>query len=217
MADTSESLLQRGVNQLQLETTIAQRDALLSYVALLHQWNKAYNLTAIKDPGDMVVRHILDSLSLLSSVTGKTVIDVGTGAGLPGIPLAVMRPDKTVVLLDSNGKKTRFLHHVVTHLELSNVHIVHSRVRDHVEHGGYDHVVTRAFSSSAKMVDECSHLLKSSGTILAMKSAGYEAELAELDNDVEVTSTTMLDVPFLDEPRVVVSMRPTAQREDLKQ
>ena len=140
MAYTSESLWQRGVNQLQLETTIAQRDELLSYVALLHQWNKAYNLTAIKDPGDMVVRHILDSLSLLSSVTGKTVIDVGTGAGLPGIPLAVMQPDKTVVLLDSNGKKTRFLHHVVTHLELSNVHIVHSRVRDHVEHGGSTHI-----------------------------------------------------------------------------
>ena len=215
MVDSPENLFQRGVEQLQLEITTAQRDALLSYVALLDRWNKAFNLTAIKDQADMVVRHILDSLSLLPVVSGKTIIDVGTGAGLPGIPLAIMRPEKSVTLLDSNGKKTRFLHQAVTQLELTNTQIVHSRVRDHRRRGGYDHVVSRAFASSANMARECAHLLTSSGTILAMKAAGYEDELAELDDTVQIVSVKRLDVPFLGEQRVVVSMKPTALQEDL--
>ena len=217
MVESPENLLRRGVEQLQLEITTAQNDALLSYVALLDRWNKVFNLTAVRDQADMVVRHILDSLSLISAVSGKTVIDVGTGAGLPGIPLAIMRPDKSVTLLDSNGKKTRFLHQAATQLELTNTQIVHSRVRDYRSSGGFDHVVTRAFASSAKMARECAHLLTPSGTILAMKAAGYEDELAELDDNVQIVSVRMLDVPFLGEQRVVVSMKPTALQEDLDQ
>ena len=217
MVDSPENLLRRGVERLQLEITTAQNDALLSYVALLDRWNKVFNLTAVRDQADMVVRHILDSLSLISAVSGKTVIDVGTGAGLPGIPLAIMRPDKSVTLLDSNGKKTRFLHQAATQLELTNTQIVHSRVRDYRSSGGFDHVVTRAFASSAKMARECAHLLTPSGTILAMKAAGYEDELAELDDNVQIVSVRMLDVPFLGEQRVVVSMKPTALQEDLDQ
>ena len=217
MVDSPENLLQRGVEQLQLEITTTQSDALLSYVALLDRWNKVFNLTAVRDRADMVVRHILDSLSLLSAVSGKTVIDVGTGAGLPGIPLAIMRPEKSVTLLDSNGKKTRFLHQAATQLELTNTDIVHSRVREHRRRGGYDHVITRAFASSANMARECAHLLTPSGTILAMKAAGYEDELAELDDNVQIVSVKMLDVPFLGEQRVLVSMKPAALQEDLKQ
>jgi len=216
MVDNPANLLQRGVEELRLEITTAQSEALLSYVALLDRWNQAFNLTAVRDRADMVVRHILDSLSLVSAVSGKTVIDVGTGAGLPGIPLAIMRPEKSITLLDSNGKKTRFLHQASTQLELANTQIVHSRVRDHKKHAGYDHVVTRAFASSAKMVSECAHLLTPSGTILAMKAAGYEDELAELDDNVQIISVRVLDVPFLDEQRVVVSMKPAAFQEDLK-
>ena len=216
MVDSPENLLRRGVEQLQLEITTAQSAALLSYVALLDRWNKAFNLTAVRDQADMVVRHILDSLSLISAVSGKTIIDVGTGAGLPGIPLAIMRPEKSVTLLDSNGKKTRFLHQAATQLELTNTQIVHSRVSDHRKNGGYDHVVSRAFASSANMVRECAHLLAPSGTILAMKAAGYEDELAELDDTVRIVSVKRLDVPFLGEQRVVVSMKPTALQEDSK-
>jgi len=215
MVDSPENLLRRGAEQLQLEITTAQCDAMLSYVALLDRWNRAFNLTAVKDPADMVVRHILDSLSLVSAVSGKTVIDVGTGAGLPGVPLAIMRPEKSMTLLDSNGKKTRFLHQAAIQLELTNTQIVHSRARDHRGSGGYDHVVTRAFASSANMVRECAHLLTPSGSILAMKAAGYEDELAELDDNVQIVSVKRLDVPFLGEQRVVVTMKPTALQEDL--
>jgi 16S rRNA (guanine527-N7)-methyltransferase len=140
---------------------------------------------------------------------GSSVIDVGTGAGLPGIPIAVIEPEKTVALLDSNGKKTRFLHQVVTSLGLSNVRIFHARAKDHKGTAGYDHVVTRAFATSAKIVDECAHLLTASGTILAMKSMSADQELESLDPRVSVLEKSVLRVPYLDESRVLVILKPT--------
>jgi 16S rRNA (guanine527-N7)-methyltransferase len=209
MADVARSLLEKGIAKLGLEVSSHQLKSLVAYVDLLEHWNKTYNLTAIRDRSDIVVRHILDSLSVVPSVMGSSVIDVGTGAGLPGIPIAVIQPEKTVALLDSNGKKTRFLHQVVTSLGLSNVRIFHARAKDHKGTAGYDHVVTRAFATSAKIVDECAHLLKASGTILAMKSMSADQELESLDPRVSVLEKSVLQVPYLDESRVLVILKPT--------
>ena len=209
MADVARSLLEKGIAKLGLEVSSHQLKSLVAYVDLLEHWNKTYNLTAIRDRSDIAVRHILDSLSVVPSVKGSSVIDVGTGAGLPGIPIAVFQPDKTVALLDSNGKKTRFLHQVVTSLGLSNVRIFHARAKDHKGTAGYDHVVTRAFATSAKIVDECAHLLTASGTILAMKSMSADQELESLDPRVSVLEKSVLQVPYLDESRVLVILKPT--------
>ncbi|MBL6695340.1 MAG: 16S rRNA (guanine(527)-N(7))-methyltransferase RsmG [Luminiphilus sp.] len=209
MADVARSLLEKGIAKLGLEVSSHQLKSLVAYVDLLEHWNKTYNLTAIRDRSDIAVRHILDSLSVVPSVMGSSVIDVGTGAGLPGIPIAVIQPEKTVALLDSNGKKTRFLHQVVTSLGLSNVRIFHARAKDHKGTAGYDHVVTRAFATSAKIVDECAHLLKASGTILAMKSMSADQELESLDPRVSVLEKSVLRVPYLDESRVLVILKPT--------
>ena len=209
MADVARSLLEKGIAKLGLEVSSHQLKSLVAYVDLLEHWNKTYNLTAIRDRSDIAVRHILDSLSVVPSVMGSSVIDVGTGAGLPGIPIAVIEPEKTVALLDSNGKKTRFLHQVVTSLGLSNVRIFHARAKDHKGTAGYDHVVTRAFATSAKIVDECAHLLKASGTILAMKSMSADQELESLDPRVSVLEKSVLRVPYLDESRVLVILKPT--------
>jgi 16S rRNA (guanine527-N7)-methyltransferase len=209
MADVARSLLENGIAQLGLEVSSHQLKSLVTYIDLLERWNNTYNLTAIRDRSDIAVRHILDSLSVVSSVTGSSVIDVGTGAGLPGIPIAVIRPEKAVALLDSNGKKTRFLHQVVTSLGLSNVRVFHARARDHKVAAGYDHVVTRAFATSAKIVDECAHLLTASGTILAMKSMSADQELESLDQRVSVLAKSALQVPYLDESRVLVILKPT--------
>ena len=209
MADVVRSLLEKGIAKLGLEVSSHQLKSLVAYVDLLEHWNKTYNLTAIRDRSDIAVRHILDSLSVVPSVMGSSVIDVGTGAGLPGIPIAVIQPEKTVALLDSNGKKTRFLHQVVTSLGLSNVRIFHARAKDHKGTAGYDHVVTRAFATSAKIVDECAHLLTASGTILAMKSMSADQELESLDPRVSVLEKSVLRVPYLDESRVLVILKPT--------
>ncbi len=209
MADVARSLLEKGIAKLGLEVSSHQLKSLVAYVDLLEHWNKTYNLTAIRDRSDIAVRHILDSLSVVPSVMGSSVIDVGTGAGLPGIPIAVFQPDKTVALLDSNGKKTRFLHQVVTSLGLGNVRIFHARAKDHKGTAGYDHVVTRAFATSAKIVDECAHLLTASGTILAMKSMSADQELESLDPRVSVLEKSVLRVPYLDESRVLVILKPT--------
>jgi 16S rRNA (guanine527-N7)-methyltransferase len=209
MADVARSLLEKGIAKLGLEVSSHQLKSLVAYVDLLEHWNKTYNLTAIRDRSDIAVRHILDSLSVVPSVMGSSVIHVGTGAGLPGIPIAVIQPEKTVALLDSNGKKTRFLHQVVTSLGLSNVRIFHARAKDHKGTAGYDHVVTRAFATSAKIVDECAHLLTASGTILAMKSMSADQELESLDPRVSVLEKSVLRVPYLDESRVLVILKPT--------
>lgn len=209
MADVARALLEKGIAKLGLEVSSHQLKSLVAYVDLLEHWNKTYNLTAIRDRSDIAVRHILDSLSVVPSVMGSSVIDVGTGAGLPGIPIAVIQPEKTVALLDSNGKKTRFLHQVVTSLGLSNVRIFHARAKDHKGTAGYDHVVTRAFATSAKIVDECAHLLTASGTILAMKSMSADQELESLDPRVSVLEKSVLRVPYLDESRVLVILKPT--------
>ncbi len=173
-----EHALKHGMHSLGLDVSC---DGLLHYLSLLHKWNQAYNLTAIRDMESMVTRHILDSLAILPWIQGPRVLDVGTGPGLPGVPLALANPDLHVVLLDSNGKKVRFLQEVKRALALNNVEIVQMRVENYLPAQGFDTVTSRAFSELKLMLDSTHHLIAAKGIWLAMKGKYPEAELANIN------------------------------------
>lgn len=191
--------LQEGLDALGIGQV--QHILLLDYLLLLNKWNQAYNLTAIRGLPDMVTRHILDSLAIAPYIQGKRLIDVGTGPGLPGIPLAIMQPQLNIVLLDSNGKKTRFLNEVKRRLDLKNVTVVQSRVENYHADSSFDTVVSRAFSEISQMIAWTEHLIAQDGIWLAMKGQHPAAELAGLTHPYEVRS---YKVPGIDEQRCAI-------------
>ena len=182
--DICRSILESGVKALNLSLTDVQIEQLLDFIKLIAKWNKAYNLTAVRNNVDMTRLHILDSLAILPHIHGKRVIDIGTGAGLPGIPLAICLPDVDFVLLDSNAKKTRFVQQVILELKLKNVAAVHARVEQYQPEQGFDIVTTRAFASLPDIVSLTSHLLNANGVLLAMKGQIPEAELRQFNATV---------------------------------
>jgi 16S rRNA (guanine527-N7)-methyltransferase len=202
-----EQMLQDGVRALGLQLPPGAAERLLAYLAELQKWNSAYNLTAIRDPRDMVLRHLLDSLAVLPHVRGR-VLDVGAGAGIPGIILAIAQPDLTVTVLDSNGKKTRFMRHVVRALKLDNVSVAEARVeafRPAPDAGaGFDTVISRAFASLDDFFALTAHLLAPGGQWVAMKGKLDRSELAPAGGRAEIRQTCRLNVPGLDEERHVV-------------
>ena len=210
MADSERAILESGLASLSIPYSDHQITLLLRYVDLIERWNKAYNLTAVRGRENWLVRHLLDSLAVLPFLRGKRVIDVGTGAGLPGIPLAIMQPTTLFSLLDSNGKKTRFLFQVQTQLALSNVTIIDARVEAYRPAKTFDVVISRAFGSLTKLVDICEHLLSNNGCYLAMKGAMVEDDVMTLQQSAAdgrlMTSVHALRVPGLDESRCVVEL-----------
>ena len=195
MATTQENNLRRGVDELGLSLSDEQVGQLLSYVTEFAKWNRAYNLSAVRDIDAMISRHLLDSLAVVPHIHADRVIDVGTGGGLPGIPLAICFPHTHFTLLDSNGKKTRFLFHVKTRLGLSNVQIENTRVEAYVPTALYGAVISRAFASIADMVTNCRHLLAGDGEFLAMKGVYPAAELADAANFCQEIACASLKVP----------------------
>jgi 16S rRNA (guanine527-N7)-methyltransferase len=193
--------LASGIAQLGLDVSDEQIAALLRYRDMLERWNKAYNLTAIRDPMEMVVRHLLDSLAIAPHLHGHHFVDVGTGPGLPGIPVSIVKPETHWWLLDSNGKKTRFLFQVKSQLGLSNIDIVESRVETWQPGRTFDGVVTRAFADIARTCDQCRHLLASDARLYAMKSQLVGTELSELGDNFELEENIELSVPGLGESR----------------
>ncbi len=163
-----------------------------AYLDLLRKWNRVYNLTAIRDPKESVMLHILDSLSIRDYLHGEYILDVGTGAGLPGIPLALTSPDKQFVLLDSNSKKTRFLTQVICELGLKNVQAVHARVETFAPSNKFDSILSRAFASIEVMLETTQHVLAEQGQFLAMKGVYPAAELAAIPPSFEVIATHKL-------------------------
>lgn len=195
--------LNQGIHDLQLSFPSALLDQLINYLILLNKWNQVYNLTAIKDPNAMLTRHILDSLSIASYLRGTTVIDVGSGAGLPGIPLALYFPEKQFTLLDSNSKKTRFLTQAVAELGINNVSVIHSRVESLQNTAGFDCILTRAFAPLGVMITLTQHLCRPSGRILAMCGAYPRPEELEPITDWSF-NVYPLQVPKLHEQRHLV-------------
>ncbi len=181
------------------------QSALLAYIALMQKWNKAYNLTAIRDPDQMVIRHILDSLSILPFIDRFPVLDVGTGAGLPGIPLALCRPDEKFVLLDSNGKKTRFLTQVKIELGIENIEVIHSRVEDYRPGTGFEIITCRAFAALNTILERTQHLLTSTTRIMAMKG---KEEIPDLPDGFKQIDSHELQVAWLDEERRLLEIKP---------
>ncbi|MGF1763331.1 16S rRNA (guanine(527)-N(7))-methyltransferase RsmG [Aliivibrio kagoshimensis] len=208
------SELKKRLNQLIAQSTLTvteqQKDQLIGYVELLNKWNKAYNLTSVRMPSDMLVKHIMDSIVVSPHLEGNSMIDVGTGPGLPGIPLAIMNPEKTFTLLDSLGKRIRFIKQVIHELHISNVTAVQSRVEDFQPEEKFDIVLSRAFASMTDMVNWCHHLPKeTTGHFLALKGLYPTDEISLLPEWCSVTDIKALTVPELEGERHLVTLSPT--------
>lgn len=200
--------LKKLVAQTSLQLSDLQLQQLVQYVQLLDKWNSAYNLTSVRDPNEMLVKHIMDSLVVAPYLHGQRIIDVGTGPGLPGVPLAICCPDKEFTLLDSLGKRVRFLNQVKLQLGLKNIQPVQSRVEDH--HEKYDSVISRAFASLNDMLHWCQHLPVANGQFLAMKGAQAQEEIAALPDFVKVVGNVELTVPELVGQRYLLVLEKTA-------
>ncbi|MBT0586718.1 16S rRNA (guanine(527)-N(7))-methyltransferase RsmG [Alteromonas oceanisediminis] len=190
-------LLKQGLTKLSLPLSEVQQKQLLGYLALMNKWNKAYNLTSVREPKDMLIRHVLDSLSVAQFIQPKTYIDVGTGPGLPGIPLAIAFPEARFYCLDSLGKRVRFMKQTCFELAIQNVVAVQSRVEAYSPPERLDGVLSRAFASLNDMVNCCRHLIDDTAEFLALKGQYPQDELSELPDDIQIVSTHSLDVPFL--------------------
>lgn len=193
----------------QISLSDQQKEQLVGYVSMLHKWNKAYNLTSVRDPEQMLIRHILDSIVVEPHLSGDRFIDVGTGPGLPGIPLAIVRPQAHFTLLDSLGKRVRFLKQVQHELKLSNIEPVQSRVEDFPAEPPFDGVISRAFASLTDMVNWCHHLPGSQGRFYALKGVMPAEEIAALPDGYWVENVTQLRVPQLEGERHLVVIAPS--------
>ncbi|PIQ39117.1 MAG: 16S rRNA (guanine(527)-N(7))-methyltransferase RsmG [Thalassolituus sp. CG17_big_fil_post_rev_8_21_14_2_50_53_8] len=207
--DSLTRQLAYGAEQMQIALTAEQLSALRAYLDLLQKWNKAYNLTAIREPERMVALHLLDSLAVHPFVQeADNIADVGTGPGLPGIVLAIMNPHKTFTLLDSNGKKTRFLFQARTALGLDNVTIVNDRVEAYHPPRPFDMIVSRAFASLADMTHWCQHLRAEQGCFLAMKGQYPQDEIAAIADKFRVVASDAISVPGVEGERHLLRLLP---------
>jgi len=199
-------LWEQGLSALGCDASAAQVSKLKQYVDLLHRWNKTYNLTSIRDPREMIPVHIFDSLAVASYIEGDNCLDVGSGGGLPGIPLAIMQPQRQFTLLDTNGKKTRFMQQAVIELGLDNVNVLQTRVEAHKFDILFDTIISRAFASVVKFVKTSSQHLAKNGQILAMKGQYPEDELVLLPTEFKVKYAKTLDVPEVIGGRCVIKI-----------
>ncbi|MDE9484421.1 16S rRNA (guanine(527)-N(7))-methyltransferase RsmG [Xenorhabdus bovienii] len=204
MLNKLESLLAKT----DIELSQEQKQLLVAYVDMLNKWNKAYNLTSVRNPEQMLVRHIMDSITVNPYLHGTQFIDVGTGPGLPGIPLAIVRPDSHFTLLDSLGKRVRFLRQVQHELGLTNISPVQSRVEEFIPESPFDGVISRAFASLQDMLLWCGHLPKLlEGRFYALKGVIPEDELIKLPAGFILDSVISLQVTELDEQRHLVILK----------
>ena len=192
-----KSKLENLLTQAEIQLTDLQKYQLIQLVQLLNKWNKAYNLTSVRDPQEMLVKHILDSIVVSPYLQGERFIDVGTGPGLPGLPLAIINPTKQFVLLDSLGKRISFIRNAVRELGLTNVEPILSRVEEYQPEQKFDGVLSRAFASLKDMTDWCHHLPKENGYFYALKGIYHEDEVQELDKKFEIKGVITLSVPEL--------------------
>ena len=200
MADAERELLHNASQEMNLSLSGNQIDQLIAYADLLEKWNRAYNLTAIRDRREIFSRHLIESLSIASFVTGRRRLDVGTGAGLPGVPLAILEPSVTYVLLDSNGKKTRFLTEVKRSLGLSNIEVQTARVEKWHPDAPFDAIVTRAFADLATTCQRIGHVLAHQGMLFAMKTERANQEMFVIPDHLEQVFCWDIAIPGRDWP-----------------
>lgn len=203
-----ESRLHAGVRALGLRVPKTARTAMIDYLRELTTWNATYNLTAVRDPEAMVPRHLLDCLAVSPFVTGASLADVGSGAGLPGIALAIARPKLDVALIEPNRKKAAFLRHVCRRLPLPNVRVVQQKVEHWKPDGRFDNVICRAFAGAGESTRLAGHLIAPGGRFLLMQGRHPGAELEELPLDFRAVATVVLDVPELDAERHLTILEP---------
>jgi 16S rRNA (guanine527-N7)-methyltransferase len=201
---SAETLLADGLAALQLSGMAGLRDRLLAYLRLLEKWNRTYNLSAVREPEKMVTQHLLDSLSVLPHLHGTRLIDVGAGAGLPGIPLALARNDLQVALLDANQKKAAFMTQTLAELRLDNAAVVNRRIEDYRPGQPFDTVITRAFSDLQSFFGSTRHLGSRGTRWLAMKGVHPDEELAQLGRAARVIEVARIAVPGMDAERCLV-------------
>jgi 16S rRNA (guanine527-N7)-methyltransferase len=210
MAHDLATALARGLEDLRLALTSGQREKLLAYVELLGKWNRTYNLTAIREPSRMVTHHLLDSLAALPHLPPRDdlrLLDVGSGGGLPGIPLAIARPEWRVVMVEPNHKKTAFLTQAAIELDLANAAARAARVEALRDEARFDVVISRAFADLATFAAVSAQHVKEDGLLVAMKGVHPSAEIADLPPNIEVTGTPSIVVPGLDSARHLVLMK----------
>jgi 16S rRNA (guanine527-N7)-methyltransferase len=201
-------ILQEGLQALNIDVDKDKIECLLAFIRLIEKWNKAYNLTAVRDREEMAKLHILDSLTMLPFIEGNKVADIGTGAGLPGIPLAIFSPDTEFVLVDSNSKKTRFVQQAIVELKLTNVSVIHSRVEQVQVDVPFSSVIVRAFSSLQDIVQLTRHLINDQGVILAMKGQHPTDELSNFSEKYTVIS---IKIPGVDAERCLIRIGGSTQ------
>jgi len=204
-----KALLSNGVDEIGIEIDDVRKRALLGYMSLLKRWNRVYNLSTIKSDKDFVTRHLLDSLTVVPYLQGRKIIDIGSGAGLPGIPIALACQDIEVTLLDSNAKRCRFLRQVQAQLKLQNVRIVQQRAEEFQPTEKFDSLLSRAFSSLSSFVESSGHLLADNGSLLAMKGQWPGDESAIVTSGYIIEDVINLNVPGLPEQRHLVICKKT--------
>ena len=200
--------LRAGTDALGLTLQQTQHDQLIEYLYLLEKWNQVYNLTAIRNLRKMLSYHLLDSLSILPGLENcRKALDVGSGAGLPGIPLAIAMPEAIWVMLDSNARKTRFIRQAIAHCGLKNAQVVQSRVEDYHSPDSLDFIVSRAYASLAEFCDSVAHLLTPGTRLLTMKTGLRQKEVQQLDSNRFVFEEEILNVPGVSETRSLVTIK----------
>ncbi|MGZ8919230.1 MAG: 16S rRNA (guanine(527)-N(7))-methyltransferase RsmG [Methylobacter sp.] len=202
--ETCRKILVDGIHSINLSISEDKIELLLAFIKLIEKWNKAYNLTAVRDREEMVRLHLLDSLAIIPYIEGKRVIDIGTGAGLPGIPLAVYLPETRFTLLDSNAKKTRFVQQAVLELKLKNVEVCHNRVEKYHPEKNFNTAITRAFAGLSDIVELTAHLLARDGVLLAMKGRRPDSELEQVSAKKTVIP---LRVPGVESERCLIRIQ----------
>jgi 16S rRNA (guanine527-N7)-methyltransferase len=203
-----ETRLEAGLAQIDLDLAVDKVGRMLAYLSLLQRWNRVYNLTAVREPLQMVPRHLLDSLSVLPYLFGERVLDMGTGAGLPGIPLAIAAPERAFSLLDSSGKKARFLRQVVLDLDLANVDVVQGRMESYLPEEKFATIVSRAVATAPDLSAVGQRLLVRPARLLVMKGRRPDdTEIRGLEPRPDAVHIHRLDVPFLDAERHLIDAR----------